>query len=238
MLAEHSRRVFGVLRAAELAARQAARQDLGRLRVGASSTACQYIIPESLREFRECFPGYTLSIIPGDTPLVTEHLLDGSIDLGLIIRPERKVNLSYHDLMVDELGILVSPLHSWARAGKVDRRQLADQNMVLYSRTSETFRLVEKYFIRSGAPLRDWTELGSMEAIKELVKLGLGVSIVARWIALPEISQRSLVWLPLPGTKLKRNWSIAAAKGRELSIAEQTFIGLCQTVAKDLTGVS
>ncbi len=238
VLAEHSRRVFGVLREAELAVRQAARQDLGRLRVGASSTACQYIIPESLREFRECFPGYTLSIIPGDTPLVTEHLLDGSIDLGLIIRPERKVNLSYHDLMIDELGFLVSPLHPWARAGKVDRRQLADQNMVLYSRTSETFRLVEKYFIRSGAPLREWTELGSMEAIKELVKLGLGVSIVARWIALPEISQRSLVWLPLPGTKLKRNWSIAAAKGRELSIAEQTFIGLCQTVAKDLTDAS
>ena len=237
VLAEHSRRVFGALRDAELAVRQAARQDLGRLRVGASSTACQYIIPESLREFRECFPGYSLSIIPGDTPLVTEHLLDGSIDLGLIIRPERKVKLNYHDLMVDELGFLVSPLHPWARGGKVDRRQLADQKMVLYSRTSETFRLVEKYFIRSGAPLRDWTELGSMEAIKELVKLGLGVSIVARWIALPEISQRSLVWLPLPGTKLKRSWAIAAAGGRELSIAEQTFIGLCQTVAKDLTGV-
>lgn len=238
VLAEHSRRVFGALRDAELAVRQATRQDLGRLRVGASSTACQYIIPESLREFRECFPGYTLSIIPGDTPLVTERLLEGSIDLGLIIRPERKIKLIYHDLMVDELGFLVSPLHPWARAGRVDRQQLAEQRMVLYSRTSETFRLVEKFFIRSRSPLRDWTELGSMEAIKELVKLGLGVSIVARWIALPELAQKSLVWLPLPGPKLKRSWSIAAAGGRELSIAEQTFIGLCQTVAKDLTAMA
>jgi DNA-binding transcriptional LysR family regulator len=235
VLVEQCRRVFGALHEAEVAVRQAARQDLGRLRVGASSTACQYIIPESLREFRECFPGHTLSIMPGDTPLVTERLLDGSIDLGLIIRPDRKVKLTYHELMTDELGFLVSPLHPWARTGKVDRRQLADQRMVLYSRNSETFRMVEKYFIRSGAPLRDWTELGSMEAIKELVKLGLGVSIIAKWIALPEISQRSLVWLPLPGMKLRRVWCIAAAGGRELTIAEQTFIGLCQTVARGLS---
>ena len=238
VLAEHSRRVFGALREAEVAVRQATRQDLGRLRIGASSTACQYIIPESLREFRECFPGYTMSIIPGDTPLVSERLLDGSIDLGLIIRSDRKIKLMYHDLMEDELGFLVSPLHPWARAGKVDRRQLADQKMVLYSRNSETFRLVERYFLRSGAPLQDWTELGSMEAIKELVKLGLGASIIAKWIALPEISQKTLVWLPLPGIKLKRTWCIAAIMGRELSIAEQTFVGLCQTVAKDLAAAT
>ena len=231
VLAEHSRRVFGALREAELAVRQAARQDLGRLRVGASSTACQYIIPESLREFRECFPGYTLSIIPGDTPLVTEHLLDGSIDLGLIIRPERKVNLSYHDLMVDELGILVSPLHSWARAGKVDRRQLADQNMVLYSRTSETFRLVEKYFIRSGAPLRDWTELGSMEAIKELVKLNLGIGILAAWVAAREIREKTLVALPLGRRKLRRQWGVIHRKSRTLSLVELAFVQFAHVVA-------
>lgn len=233
-LAEHARRVFAALRDAEVAVRQANRQDLGRLRIGASSTACQHIIPESLREFRECFPGYTMSIIPGDTPAVTDHLLDGSIDLGLIIRPERKIKLAYHELMRDELGFLVSPLHPWAKTGKVDRRHLGDQPMVLYSRNSETFRMIERYFLRAGAPLRDWTELGSMEAIKELVKLGLGVSVVARWIALPELAQRSLVWLPLPGAKLERTWCIAASPGRELGVAEQTFVGLCQTVARQL----
>ena len=234
VLADHSRRVFGALREAELAVRQASRQDLGRLRVGASSTACQYIIPESLREFRECFPGYTLSIIPGDTPLVTEHLLDGSIDLGLIIRPERKVKLSYHDLMVDELGFLVSPLHPWARGGKVDRRQLADQNMVLYSRTSETFRLVEKYFIRSGAPLREWTELGSMEAIKELVKLGLGVGILAPWVAQKELVEGSLRAVPLGKRKLKRRWGILLRQDQPLTLAQETFIGLCRAVTANL----
>src|SRR3569623_421622 len=106
--------------------------------------------------------------------------------------------------------------------------------MVFYSRTSSTFRLVEKFFVRMKTPLPDWIELGSMEAIKELVKLGLGVSLMAKWICRSEIAQRSLVWLPVPGARLARTWSIASSAGRKLSIAEQTFIGLCREAAKGL----
>jgi DNA-binding transcriptional LysR family regulator len=206
------------------------------LRIGATSTACQYLIPEALREFRECFPAYSLSIIPGDSPAVAERLLDGSIDLGVMIRHERRPRLSYHNLFTDELGMLVSPLHPWAKAGKVDRQQMASQRAVLYSRNSATFRLVERYFARMHAPLHDWIELGSMEAIKELVKLGLGVSVVAPWIARNEISERSLVWLALPGGRVKRAWCIASGTGRKLSVAEQTFVGLCQDAATRLAG--
>lgn len=233
-LVPHARRVFAVLDDATAAVRQAARPDSGRLRVGATSTACQYLIPEALREFRECFPAYTLSILPGDSPVVAERLAEGSIDLGVMIRHERRARMVYHELFTDELGMLVSPLHPWAKAGKVDRRQLAEQRLVMYSRSSATFRLVERYFARMRAPLKDWIELGSMEAIKELVKLGLGASVVAPWIARPEVLNRSLVWLPLPGARLKRNWCIASATGKHLSVAEQTFIGLCQNVAAAL----
>jgi len=75
-----------------------------------------------------------------------------------------------------------------------------------------------------------------MEAIKELVKLGLGVSVVAPWIARNEIAERSLVWLPLPGSRVKRFWCIANGSGKKLSVAEQTFVGLCQDAAAGLAG--
>lgn len=231
VLAQQARRVFAVLAEAETAVKAADRPDLGQLTIGASSTACQFLIPEALREFRECYPGYSLAILPGDTPLVTERLLEGTLDLGILTRSSRKSRLRYYELFTDELGFLVSPLHPWARAKRVDRRSLPEQRFVLYSRNSETFRIVERYLLRMGAPLRDWIELGSMEAIKELVKLGLGISITARWIARPQIAEGSLVWLPLRGGTLKRSWCIAAAQQRKLSMAEQTFVGLCQAVA-------
>ena len=231
VLAKQSERIFATIDSVILAAQQAAKPGIGRIRIGASSTACQYIIPEALREFRESFPHYSLAITPGDSPMTFDHLIAGTIDLGLLVRPERTRKLQFHRLFDDELLLAVSPLHPWAKAGKVDRRELSDQQMVLYSRNSATFKLVERHFAKLQAPLRNWIELGDIGAMKELVKLGLGISVMAPWVAAPEVRDGSLVLLPLPGPKLKRPWCIASVTGRALSIAEQTFIGLCQAVA-------
>ena len=251
VLVDRARRVFAALDEAADAVRQAADPDQGRLRIGASPTACQYLLPESLREFRECFPGYSLAVTPGDAPAVADRVLDGSIDLGILIRPEAKERdaaagtsragrqakvgrLAYHDLFEDELGFLLAPPHPWARRGRVDGRELAAQRMVLYGRTSWTYRAVERWFVKMKTPLRDPIELGSMEAIKELVKLGLGVGVMAEWVARPEVAAGSLAWLPLPGGRVRRRWAVAAQAGRPLSLAEQTFVGLCRAAAANL----
>jgi DNA-binding transcriptional LysR family regulator len=66
------------------------------------------------------------------------------------------------------------------------------------------------------------------------VKLGLGVSILAPWIAQKEIQEKSLVALPLGRRKLKRHWGVVHWKGRRLSLAEETFLGLCKAATADL----
>ncbi len=138
-------------------------------------------------------------------------------------------------IFTDDLGILVSALHPWARAGKVDRHEILNQHFVLYTRTSATFKIFERHLLRIQTPLRKFTELGSMEAIKELVKLGLGISVVAPWIAAPELADGSLVWLKMPGPPLRRNWCLGCRAGRRMTIAEQTFLGLCRTTSQNLT---
>jgi DNA-binding transcriptional LysR family regulator len=235
VLLERTRRIFADLRETRSAVIAAARPDQGRLRIGSSPTACQYLIPESLREFRECFPQYSLSITPGDSPVIAERLMDGAIDLGVMLKPEQRLKLAYTDLFEDELGFVVSPHHPWAKTGKVERRELGGQRMILYSRRSATFRTIERFFVRMKTPLPDWIELGSMEAIKELVKLGLGVSMMASWVCRAELAQKSLVWLTAPGVKLRRTWCVAFPAGRKLSFAEQTFVGLCGEAAKALS---
>jgi DNA-binding transcriptional LysR family regulator len=235
VLLDHSRRLFVALDEATAAVKRAARPDVGVLRIGASPAACQYLVPESLREFRESYPDFQLSISVGDSPQVARQLHEGSIDLALLIRTERDKQLAFHDLFTDDLGFLISPFHPWAIARAIDRRQLADQHFVLYTRTSATFRLIERHLLRLEVPLRSFTELGSLEAIKELVKLGLGITVAAPWIAAAEIAQGALVWLRIPGPPLRRNWSVACRAGRRLTIAEQTFLGLCRTTAQNLS---
>lgn len=206
----------------------------GRLRLGASTTACQHLIPPVMREFKESFPDHVITIQPGDTTENVGSLLRQRIDLALSLEPSNEPQLEFHPLFNDELHFIVGALHPWARAGKVDRSQIPRENYILYSKNSVTFRLIEHYFRREEMALNTVIELGSMEATKELVKLGIGVSIIAPWIARKELEDGSLVALPLGRRKLERRWGILHWKGRRLSLAEETFIGLCESACAAL----
>ena len=182
-----------------------------------------------LREFKESFPEHAITIEPGDTPELVAALLSHRVDLALALEPENEPQLGFHPLFADELRFIVSALHPWAKAGRVERSEIPRENYILYGKYSLTFRIVEQYFRREQMVLNTIMELGSMEAIKELVKLGLGTSILAPWIARKEIEEGSLVALPLGRRRLQRRWGVLHWRGKRLNLAEETFIGLCQS---------
>src|SRR6266853_799612 len=62
----------------------------GRLRLGASTTACQHLIPPVLREFKESFPQHAITIEPGDTSELVAALLRHRIDLALVMEPDHE----------------------------------------------------------------------------------------------------------------------------------------------------
>lgn len=233
-LNHHAERIFLEMGAARASLVHLGKWGKGRLRLGATPTACQYILPGVLREFRESFPEYQIAIEPGDTPDALGALQESRIDLALALEPRREDSVEFVPVFHDELAFILPPLHPWAVARRVDRVSVARQNYVLYNRNSQTFRLVDDYFREDRVTLHTFIELGSMEAIKELVKLGLGVSILAPWICEEELSDGSLVTLPLGRRKLVRSWGVMYAKGRRLNLAEETFVGLCRSVAENL----
>jgi DNA-binding transcriptional LysR family regulator len=205
-----------------------------RLRIGASTTACQHVLPEVLRKFKKSFPHCAISIQPGDTPENIEALRAHQIDLAVNLEPRREAQLDFRPMFTDELQFLVSPLHPWAKTGRVVREEIAREHYILYGKTSYTFQMIEAYFREEEIVLHSLLDLGNMEAIKELVKLGLGISILAPWTARAEIEEKSLVALPLGKRKLKRRWGILHWRGKRLSFAEETFASLCEGVAERL----
>lgn len=228
-LLQHAEKILSEMETAREALGHLGKWGKGRLRLGASTTACQHIIPPVLREFKESFPAYAISIEPSDTQGMVSSLLQHRIDLALSLDPGSEAQLEFHPLFTDELFFLVGAQHPWALGGHVHRLEIPRQSFILYSKNSVTFRLVEDYFRRDDMVLNTVIEVGSMEATKELVKLGLGVSILAKWVAAKEIEEGSLVALPLGRRKLQRRWGILSWRGRRLSLAEETFIGLCKS---------
>jgi len=228
------RRILQEMQEARSDLQQLGRWGHGRLRFSASQTACQFILPGVLREFRESFPNCTIQIEPGDTPTAIELLRSRRVDLALTMETKGEEQFEFHPLFSDELSFILSPLHPWAQRGSVVREEIARQNYIFYTKTSVMFRMIEDYFGQDGLVLPTFIELGSIEAIKELVKLGLGMTILAPWVARRELMEGSLVTLPLGRRKLKRTIGVLQWRGRRLTLAEETFVGLCKTVTEGL----
>lgn len=232
-LLRHAERILREMQVARAGLDELRNWGHSRLRIGASLTACQYLLPSVLREFKRNSPRCSLKIETGDAPRMEELLRDNQIDLAIMIEP-RDDDITFRRLFEDELKFLVSPLHPWAKAGAVGRPGIADETIILYSKNSQTFRMVSAYFLQDHIPLNQVMELGSMEAIKELVKIGLGVGVVAPWIVQRELAEESLVSFPLGLRRLRRVWGVAYLRGRSLTLAEETFAGLCEDAAERL----
>ena len=203
----------------------------GRLTIGCTPAASQFILPTVLREFKESFPAYDIRVVPGETPDTIERLQRSEVDITVTLRPPDVHRLECHPIFEDELEFLVSPLHAWAsKPPKI--KDAVNQTFIVSSRNSLNFAMIQEFFLKQGVRLQSFIELGSSEAIKELAKLGLGVAIAAQWIARNEIEAGQLVTVPMPKGKLKRYWVTSTLKGRPLNLAERTFVGLCQEVGR------
>ncbi len=203
----------------------------GKLRIGCTTAAAQFILPTVFREFKESFPLYEIKVVTGETPDTIEKLIKNQVDITVSLRPTDVGKLSCHPIFDDELEFLVSPLHAWAQKAP-KAKDAASETFIVASRNSLNFALIQEFFMKQGVRLTNFIELGSSEATKELAKLGIGVAIAARWIARAEIEAGQLIALPLPKAKLKRRWIVSTLKYRPLNLPERTFIGLCEEVGK------
>ncbi len=203
------------------------RNPRGQIRIGCTPAASQFILPTVLREFKDSFPLYNITVVPGETPDTQARLESGSLDLAISLKPRDVSRLDCHALFEDELVFLISAIHPWRRR-RPKPQELAAETYIVSSRNSYTFALVNDYFLKLGLRPRSFMELGSTEAIKELVKLGLGIAMVAPWTVRAEIKSGELVALPLLRNRVRRQWVVAHLKDKPLTLAERTFMGLCR----------
>jgi DNA-binding transcriptional LysR family regulator len=94
-----------------------------------------------------------------------------------------------------------------------------------------TAQLVDQYFRELGIVPSTIMEIANIEAIKELVKLNLGVAILAPWTVEKELARGTLCMRPLGAKALRRQWAIIGLGGRRWNLAEETFSRLCRVMA-------
>lgn len=227
----------------EMTQARAALEHLGKwgrthLRLATSEAACEALLPNVLTQHKEQFPQCQMTVSSADVSEAIELLHNGHADLVLSLEPGPEAGVEFVPVFSDDLQFLVSARHPWAVAQQVGREEIPTQPYILYSRSSYTSRLVEGYFRHEEMTLLKMMEVGSMSAICEMVSRGLGVSILAPWVARDAIAAGTLVALPLGRRKLTRNWGVLHRRGRRLNLAEEQFVSLCRREGAQLVGGS
>lgn len=202
----------------------------GLLRLGASATACQYILPDVLLEFRECFPECEIDVTSVDAPSAVEMVRHGTLDLAITLAQGKPAGISVRPLFDDELWILVSPRHPWAAMRRVSAKDMHDQKLIVYNRDSLTAKLIRNHLAYIGAERVSFLTLNSIEAIKEMARVGLCPAVVAPWAADRELQTGALQGVRLSGPRLRRHWAAIWPENRPLNIMAQVFVGLCRDV--------
>ncbi|MEM1157020.1 MAG: LysR family transcriptional regulator [Verrucomicrobiota bacterium] len=203
------------------------------LRVGATNSICQYLLPSVIREFKESFPECKIYVISADSPKLMEQLMQNELDIAISLQLPGEVTYNFRPLFEDRLYYLVSSMHPWATRTPTTDKEITEENFILYSNQSHTYRMILNYFQRRNIELQSNYQVGSLEVIKELVKVGVGVSVGSHWICEQERQERSIALVSM-GKKLTRSWGLMTRNQRKLSLVEETFMGLCQLAAENL----
>ncbi|MDP2873208.1 MAG: LysR family transcriptional regulator [Bacillota bacterium] len=172
----------------------------GRLAVGAGLTICIFTLPALLAAYRQQHPHVDLHVRSGRTQEVLRMVLEEQVDLGLVTSPVRHRLLDTVPLYRDRMLVIARPDHPLARRGaEVEPAALGACRLILFERGSGFRTYLEEVFESHGVLLRPDMELDSIEAIKEMVNAGLGISVVPEMAVARELASGTLVSLTLHG---------------------------------------
>lgn len=208
----------------------------GKLNVIFSTAMAQVLLAPVLREFRESYPHISVIVRLEDAAAAARAVEEGDCDLAIAVEDQLPRTLKAHPLFQDEIEFLFSPMHGWASRQRFTANEMSREHFLLYRKNSVTFRRTEDFFLRTGVRLSSYVEIPSFEVMKQLARLGLGVALMAPWVAARELEEGSLVRRALPKFPVKRKWSALHHASRQLRQPELTFIGLCRMACEAIPG--
>lgn len=200
--------------------RQMGKDRAGILRITTECYTCYHWLPPLLVHYRKRFPRVEVRIDVGATGRPLDMLLAGKIDLAIMSSPVNDRRLVSRPVFDDELVVVAARHHPFAKQTHVRLSEMRDETLYVYPPKEES-RVLQEVLLPSGHVPARIEEVMLTESIAELVKAGLGVSVLARWAVQPLLEAGTLVARPLTAHGLHREWRAVLPK----DLARADYIG-------------
>jgi DNA-binding transcriptional LysR family regulator len=150
---------------------------LGRVHIGTTLTALSYELPPVLRRLREEYPGIDLLVTNMSTRDSIENIMKNAIDIALVTLPVKEPRLRITPLRPEML-VAILPANTQSVPAVVTPAYAARQSLVLEHARGAVHALVAQWLSPEMPLSREPMLMGTVEAMKTAVALGLGMSIV------------------------------------------------------------
>ena len=177
------------------------------------STACIFLLPPILKELRTALPALEITVTTGNTAEIAKAIEDNTIDIGLVTMPVSGRNFEISPVLNDEF-VLIAP-RDMPLPARITPAVLSARPVLLFEPGGHTRRIADEWLARGGVSLKPLMSLGSVEAIKEWVRAGLGCAILPGMAVQSRANQRDMTVRPL-SPKLHRRLAVVIRRDKRL----------------------
>jgi DNA-binding transcriptional LysR family regulator len=218
VLLKYAQKIDRLETAAVAALSPLAETQSGELKIGASLTIAQYILPHILGEFQQQHPRIQPHILTRNTEQVLESLHSREISIGFVEGPALRRDMRVEKFLDDEIVLIAAPAHEWSERSFIRPAELRQEKVLMREHGSGTRRVVEMALQKGGIKakqLKIAMEFDSTEGIITAVEAGLGVGFASRWSISKELQLGTIRVVPIHGVRIVRPLSVAYPVGQE-----------------------
>ncbi|MBT2691262.1 LysR family transcriptional regulator [Bacillus sp. ISL-47] len=179
----------------------------GELKIGASFTIGEYILPPLLLDLQKNYPELELQVTIGNTEEIIQSTRSHYVDIGLIEGQTNEKELAVIPFMQDELFIVSSNEHPLVHKKEAAITDLQNEAWIMRETGSGT-REYFNHFIRSnGLKVKSLLTISSNQGIKETLINGMGISILSGSVVKRDVYQKNLSIIKIKNQEFKRTLS-------------------------------
>lgn len=215
---------FDIIKAGEDKLRSINELGIGRLRLGASSVLCKAMLLPYLKGFINKNPHIKITIECQSSSRIHKMLMDGVIDVGLMVKPDNMTELSFISLGEIEDIFAATPNYLDNLALRNESDIFENANIMLLDSENVSRHHVDKFFKENNIEPKHILEVSNMDMLIEFTKIGMGVSCVVKQFVEKEIECGELREIPLNSKINTREVGLAFIKTSRLNATMQKFI--------------
>lgn len=215
---------FDIIKEGEDKLRSINELGIGRLRLGASSVLCKAMLLPYLKGFINENPHIKITIECQSSSRIHKMLMDGIIDVGLMVKPDNMTELSFISLGEIEDIFAATPNYLDNLALRNESDIFENANIMLLDSENVSRHHVDKFFKENNIEPKHILEVSNMDMLIEFTKIGMGVSCVVKQFVEKELESGELKEIPLNSKINTREVGLAFIKTSRLNATMQKFI--------------